>query len=69
MTSPHSCRDRGAGQSHLAREKAPSPRPRRRTAVVLMPWWAWLLTGLFIGAAVGYFAAVLMISASMRDSM
>jgi hypothetical protein len=34
-----------------------------------MPWWAWLLLGLFIGAPVGYFTCGLMVSASMRDAM
>ena len=34
-----------------------------------MPWWGWLLVGLFVGAPVGYFTAILMVAASQRDSM
>jgi hypothetical protein len=34
----------------------------------MMPWWAWLIIGLFTGAPVGYGTAILMVSASMRDS-
>ena len=34
-----------------------------------MPWWAWLLLGLCVGAAVGVFAAGLANASSMRDAM
>jgi hypothetical protein len=32
-----------------------------------MPGWAWLLVGLFTGSPVGYFTAILMVSAARRD--
>jgi hypothetical protein len=34
-----------------------------------VPWWGWLLVGLFAGATAGYLTAVLTLSAHIADSM